>query len=87
MTNDLKALSIKEFDDIEQGVAFYNQYVNAICDNHIPPVTRKIKIRPNHKWYSQLLRDGRTKRRRLERKKNKTGCQKDKDKYISQCQY
>ena len=87
LKKDISSLSLKENNDIEHSVSCYNQSVISICDTHIPTVTRKIKVRPNRKWYSQLLRDERTKRRRLERKKTKSGSQKDKDSYVSQCQY
>ena len=87
MKKDIFSLSLKENNDIEHSVSCYNKSVLSICDTHIPTVNRRIKIRPNRKWYSQLLRDERTKRRRLERKKNKSGSQKDKDIYVSQCEY
>ncbi len=87
LKQDILSLSFHENQNIKQCVTSYNESINSICDIHLPMTTRRIIIRPNRKWYGQLLRAQRTKRRRLERKKNKTGLQEDKNRYLSQCIY
>ena len=66
---DILYVPYQDNQDISSSAAFYNESMNSLSENHLPTITRRIKISPNRKWYNQILRDERTKRRRLERKK------------------
>lgn len=63
----------------------YTDSLSALLDKHAPVVKRYILPRPRTPWYTELLRDAKRLRRKLERKYRKTKKASDKQKYRDQC--
>jgi hypothetical protein len=96
-----KAINLSEFNndieqeysalsknlDIAESTAFYNDKLSEILEEHAPLQSKSVIARPNNKWYSQYIRSQKTIKRRLERKKNKTGLKIDILFYKEQCKY
>ena len=76
---------LKNDSHIDTAFTTYQEKVSEIFNNHAPLKKSIIIARPNTKWYSEKIRQEKTKRRRLERKKDKSGLQQDNDCYIKQC--
>ena len=73
--------------DVNDATSIFNSQLSDLLDQHAPLQTKRIVIRPNTQWYSQLIREQKTIRRRLERKYVKSGLDCDKSKYRDQYKY
>ena len=61
---------LKNDSHIDTAFTTYQEKVSEIFNNHAPLKKSIIIARPNTKWYSEKIRQEKTKRRRLERKIN-----------------
>ena len=79
--------ALDEIADADKAIKTYNCQLTDLTEQHAPLQTKTVIARPNGKWYKQHIRNNKTLRRRLERKKKKTGLNEDKLKYQKQCKY
>ena len=73
--------------DIKQAVDTYNVTIREVLDKHVPLKTKNVIIRRNTKWFNDQIQKAKVVRRRLERKKDKSGLESDRDAYSNQCRY
>ena len=73
--------------DVKSAVCKYDTTLRHILDAHAPLQTKNVTIRHNKKWFSDQIKKAKVLRRRLERKKQKSGLDADKIAYTNQCRY
>lgn len=73
-TNDLQNILSPEIKQVsvEQQVGIYNSMIESVIDKHAPIRSKKITIRPNTEWYTDVRRNSKRERRKAERKMRKT---------------
>ena len=86
LQNEIKSCEF-DTDEINSALESYNSNLGHILDNIAPLKSKTITIRPNNQWYDANCRQAKILRRRLERRKNKSGKQEDVIAYPNQCKY
>jgi hypothetical protein len=74
-------------DNLEELVCQYNAVLTDVLDRHAPVQEKKIALKPESPWYTEVLRSEKRKRRKLERKWRKTGSPADRKLYREQCSH
>ena len=65
--------------------AQYDSVLSSILNKHAPLRTRSISLRPRAPWYTDDIRENKTKRRNLERRWRRSKLMIDRELYINQC--
>jgi len=63
----------------------YDSVLSSLLDKHAPVRTKVTSCRNNAPWYNDVIRENKSKRRKLERRWRKTKLTIDCDLYVSQC--
>ena len=72
-------------DDLEQLTAVYDLTLSSLVDKHAPLKTRIVTVRPSASWYNENIMTEKRKRRKLERRRRRTGLGEDRVSFIDQC--
>ena len=82
--SDSELLS-KSYDDINDAIKNYEQVLTSILDVHAPLKSRVVTVRPSSQWYTDEIKEEKTRRRVLERRWRKSQLFTDKELYLKQC--
>ena len=74
-------------DSADKMVDIYNTTLGTLLDNHAPPKTREISLRPQAPWYNDSIRNDKRKKRQLERKWLKSKLTVDENAFREQCRH
>ena len=72
---------------LDELVSDYNQTLTNLYDDNVPEKPKTVVLRPNTRWFTDLHKEEKKKRRRLERRRDKTGLMEDVLAYEEQCKH